>query len=246
MAWRLAKSLETLRTEANAAAPNRSKLADGTIGDTAHARSASDHNPNTADVVCALDLTHDPDNGADCHAWAETIRQNRHSNVKYVIWTGQMFSAYARGNIPRFTWRPYTGSNPHTSHMHISVGLGRDGRSQPPYDDESSWGIVAIAAPTPAPASAQPEAPPYPLPSGWYFGPRSGPRSSVSGFHGHGDDLAVWQQRMADRGWRIDVDGRYGPQTAGVALAFQLEKGLAADSLIGPETWAAAWTAPIT
>jgi len=42
MSWRLARSLEPLRNEVNAAAPNRSKASDGTIGDTAHSSRASD------------------------------------------------------------------------------------------------------------------------------------------------------------------------------------------------------------
>jgi peptidoglycan hydrolase-like protein with peptidoglycan-binding domain len=89
-------------------------------------------------------------------------------------------------------------------------------------------------------------APPFPLPAGSYFGPKSGPAASVSGFYSHREDLRRWQQRMADRGWAIDPDGLYGDQTAGVAHAFQVEKGLGIDSLIGPETWGAAWTAPVT
>ena len=89
-------------------------------------------------------------------------------------------------------------------------------------------------------------APPYPLPAGSYFGPATGPVTSVSGYYGHQADLQVWQQRMANRGWTIATDGHYGPQTAGIARAFQTEKGLTVDSLIGPQTWAAAWTAPIT
>lgn len=55
-----------------------------------------------------------------------------------------------------------------------------------------------------------------------------------------------WQQRMSDRGWAIDVDGVYGPQSAMLCEAFQREKGLLADGVVGPETWAAAWLSPIT
>jgi hypothetical protein len=46
-----------------------------------------------------------------------------------------------------------------------------------------------------------------------------------------------WQQRMQDRGWRIDVDGLYGPQSKEVCIAFQQEKGLAVDGIVGPDTW---------
>jgi N-acetyl-anhydromuramyl-L-alanine amidase AmpD len=98
------------------------------------------------------------------------------------------------------------------------------------------------AAPTPAGVLA----PAFPLPRGSYFGPRSGPATSVSGYFSHRADLKQWQQRMKDRGWAIDPDGLYGTQTHDVALAFQTEKGLDRDGLIGEKTWAAAWTAPVT
>lgn len=81
-----------------------------------------------------------------------------------------------------------------------------------------------------------------------YFGPRYPLTNirSVSGYYTHGSDLLVWQQRMQDRGWRLDADGLYGPETARVARGFQSEKGLAVDGLIGPDTWDAAWTSPVT
>lgn len=88
--------------------------------------------------------------------------------------------------------------------------------------------------------------PAFPLKVGHYFGPKAGPVRSVSGFFSHRNDLRRWQQRMKNRGWNIKVDGLYGSQTRRVAKAFQLEKGLRVDGLIGPETWNAAWTAPIT
>lgn len=73
--------------------------------------------------------------------------------------------------------------------------------------------------------------------------------------HGHvfgdndvttGHNLHLWQQRMRNRGWSITVDDDYGPETKGVALAFQREKNLVADGLIGPHTWNAAWLSPVT
>jgi len=116
-------------------------------------------------------------------------------------------------------------------------------------------------APTP-PSGGGVAAPPFPLPGGYYFGPRSGPNNSISCMARNGSDarwrpnLRQWQQRMIDRGWgsyfrRYGADGMYGETVASseagqCALAFQREKGLAADGLIGPQTWAAAWTAPIT
>ena len=98
------------------------------------------------------------------------------------------------------------------------------------------------------PATPRPVAPAFPLPSGHYFGPRyplSNTRS-VSGYYSHRDDLRRWGEQMRKRGWPINPDGLYGDQHGDIAYRFQLEKGLVPDRLIGPATWAAAWTAPIT
>ncbi|MBM7168696.1 N-acetylmuramoyl-L-alanine amidase [Streptomyces sp. G44] len=56
----------------------------------------------------------------------------------------------------------------------------------------------------------------------------------------------TWQERMRGRGWTIDVDGAYGAQSRRVCLAFQQEKGLTVDGVVGPGTWQAAWRAPVT
>lgn len=137
MAWRLAKSLVVLRGELNTIAPNRSTASDGTIGDDAHQSSASDHNPNGANVVCAADFTHDPGSGADMHRISRAIVKRLPRAIKYVIWNRQIWSRSRASE----GWRPYTGSNPHTRHMHVSVGVGSDGHSTGPYDDLSPWGL---------------------------------------------------------------------------------------------------------
>lgn len=91
-------------------------------------------------------------------------------------------------------------------------------------------------------------APSFPLPRGYYFGPREGPRRSVSGYYSWRHELRRWQQRMIDRGWIFHhgADGLYGPETRENTLAFQREKGLKVDGLIGPVTWRAAWEEPVT
>lgn len=100
--------------------------------------------------------------------------------------------------------------------------------------------------PSSKPKPAASKAPKFPLPRGHYFGPKSGPASSVSGHYSHRADLKRWQQQMRKRGWSLAADGLYGARTASVARSFQKEKGLAADSLIGASTWAAAWSEPVT
>jgi hypothetical protein len=139
-AWRLARSLETLRNQVNAAYPRRSKASDGTIGDASHAASASDHNPNRNGVVCALDLTHDPTNGFDAHALAEHLRTHRHPNLRYII-----SNARIAGWWTNWQWQPSSG---HTNHVHISVGtLGvGDGQTYDRYDDTTNWNLKETSA----------------------------------------------------------------------------------------------------
>lgn len=101
-----------------------------------------------------------------------------------------------------------------------------------------------VTPPHPSPGAV----PEFPLPNGHYFGPKSGPASSHSGYYSARDraGLRTWQAQMRKRGWTIDVDGLYGPNTAKVATQFQREKGLAADGLIGARTWNAAWLTKVT
>ena len=127
MSWTLHPALEKLREQINAKWPERSRVSDGTKGDARHAASKSDHNPNAEGVVCALDITHDPKHGVDCTFLAEALRESRDPRIKYVIWNKRIFSS----TIQPWMWRPYNGSNPHTRHVHISVG-----GDQPPWTIE--------------------------------------------------------------------------------------------------------------
>ncbi|MFC0041032.1 CHAP domain-containing protein [Actinomadura rayongensis] len=61
-----------------------------------------------------------------------------------------------------------------------------------------------------------------------------------------GAAVKSWQTQMRKRGWRLAADGVYGAESRGVCEAFQAEKHLRVDGVVGPQTWAAAWTAPIT
>jgi peptidoglycan hydrolase-like protein with peptidoglycan-binding domain len=89
----------------------------------------------------------------------------------------------------------------------------------------------------PEPPTPPGKVPAFPLPRGAWFG-RGGT------LNGHG--FSTWQGKMHARGWTIAVDGVYGPESYKVALAFQAEKGLARDGLVGKKTWDAAWTLKVT
>lgn len=149
--WRVAKSLEVLRDQVNAAYPGRRKENDGTIGDAAHQARTSDHNPWVKDgavgVVTALDITHDPAHGVDTYAIAETLRRNRDRRIKYVISNRRIFSS----QLHAWEWHPYTGANPHDRHVHISV-LSDNAL----YDDRTPWNLHRAVA---GEAPARPERP---------------------------------------------------------------------------------------
>jgi hypothetical protein len=138
MAWRLAKSLDTLRKQINSAYADRSKASDGTIGDAAHASRSSDHNPWVKDgktgIVTAIDFTHDPAKGLDAGVLADALVASRDSRIKYVIWNRRIISG-AGGTSP-WKWRKYAGSNPHNKHVHLSVKSRKAS-----YDDTSLWDI---------------------------------------------------------------------------------------------------------
>jgi hypothetical protein len=143
--WRLAKSLGATGTqgllgEINARAPHRNKASDGGIGDARHSAATSDHNPcKCCRVVCARDFTHDPAGGFDSYAFAEWLRQRvladpPEARVKYVISNGRIFSGPGQSQ-PVGRWRPYTGSNKHAHHVHVSVRHPASG-----YDATAPWG----------------------------------------------------------------------------------------------------------
>jgi hypothetical protein len=104
-----------LRNQLDARWPTRAKP-DGTIGDLAHKARKSDHNPNHRGVVCAIDITHDPENGCDAGKLAESLRLSRDPRIKYVIWNSRIFSSL----VKPWEWREYAGA-PHKEHVHISV-----------------------------------------------------------------------------------------------------------------------------
>jgi hypothetical protein len=132
------KGLLVLRDQVDEMAPTRRKGSDGTKGDAAHAARASKHNPehppppgNPDYEVDALDLTHDPGRGADMAVVTERLRLSRDRRINLVIFNHRMFSSYAHGDCPAWTWRPYGGEDGHEGHAHIEVNDIHHDETQP-------------------------------------------------------------------------------------------------------------------
>lgn len=211
MTWRVARSLIKLRDQINKQYPRRKKGADGTIGDAAHASRKSDHNPWVKDgktgIVTAMDITHDPSTGPDTWALSEFMRQQRDPRIKYLISNRRIFSS------PDYIWRSYTGSNPHSGHVHISVHS-----SKTHYDSEKAWTVTKTQP-------VEPSLPPD------FDDPKNRPilrRGST------GEEVKEVQTIL-----EITVDGQFGPITEAAVKGFQRESDvdLVVDGIVGAKTW---------
>lgn len=153
MNYFLAPALVQLRDEVNREFPNRDKTSDGWIGDASHQARPSDHNPcwtcrgRNRGIVRALDIDITPDGkpNEDLRKWVlrATIGDPR---VWYVISNDIIYS-----RTYNFTPKRYTGSNPHTGHVHVSLN-GANGVNPKGNFNTEKW------ASTPAPAKPVGEA----------------------------------------------------------------------------------------
>lgn len=128
--WRTAPAITTLGEQITAAYPQRQPQ-DGTVASRIHDQVSprSDHRPDGEGVVRAIDW-----GGPDLYDIAEQIRLSQDRRVRYLIHNGQMFSSYEKPGYPPYTWRPYSGSNQHATHVHVSTWAAYD-------NDTRQWQI---------------------------------------------------------------------------------------------------------
>jgi hypothetical protein len=213
MSWRVAKSIDVLLAQFNAACPRRSKVSDGSIGDAAHATRTSDHNPwYGPGIVTARDFTHDPANGMDIDLISDQLRASRDRRIKYVI-ANRLIMSGAGGPSP-WVWRRYTGVNPHTKHLHLSVVASSL------CEDTTPWNLALFGGSAGSP-------------------PATVPSSTLLRRGSTGDAVKALQARL-NRDYpaysRLAVDGIFGAATDAVVREFQRRAGLAVDGIAGPAT----------
>ena len=110
-----------LRDQINNAYPDRDKSSDGWVADARHlAAGTSDHIPDSAGWVRALDLDRDlsgkpkPDLMPYLANQLRTLAKSDR-RISYIIFAGKIAS---RKSLWRFI--KYRGVNPHEKHMHVS------------------------------------------------------------------------------------------------------------------------------
>lgn len=130
----------------------------------------------------------------------------------------------------------------HTGDPHASLAKrfhGMVGNTDCPGDKLRKWVLAGMPDPKPAPAPSAPK--PAPQPAAPRF-----PGTALKRGMRNNQNVRIYQQRLKTRGWKISVDGDFGPDMEHVVRQFQREKGLAATGTVNRTTWGAAWSAKIT
>jgi hypothetical protein len=131
--------------QATALKPTRKKLSDGLLPSAAHVKASPNSDHNTG---LAVDLTHDPKNGIDCEVIFEKLKEDE--RVKYLIFNKKIWSR----DKARSGNRPYTGSNSHVKHLHISINASKSNDTSPWFwwMNQPSPLATLVASITPVPA----------------------------------------------------------------------------------------------
>lgn len=111
MAGKLAPSLYRLFAEINAVWPHRDRRTDGWYADPDD-RISYGHNPGERGFSHAIDVDKD---GINQMLLINRLKKDG-GVLWYVIWNRTLYSK-------TYNWvpRPYTGTNPHTDHLHIEI-----------------------------------------------------------------------------------------------------------------------------
>ena len=117
MTIKLSKAAIQLREQTDDHFPGRDRTSDGWLGDYRHSLRKSDHNPDAAGWVRAIDLDANLGPKEQMPYLADQIRTiaRKDGRISYIIFNGRIASS-----LMGWKWRKYTGINSHTHHCHIS------------------------------------------------------------------------------------------------------------------------------
>lgn len=209
-------SLLQLLKQINEAAPKRSKVSDGWIGDAKHAARHSDHNPEPDGTVDARDFTNDPTGGMDSQKLCDALVASRDPRISYIICNGKIIAG-RKGPSP-WKARKYTGANGHYHHIHVSV-------LDEGQDDKTPWKIDA--------AFKKPSSP-KPKPGADLSTKQV---NSVMHMGSRGEFVKTLQKNLNHLGYGpLEEDGSFGAETEVAVKAFQKAMGLRVDGWAGPTT----------
>lgn len=144
----LVPCLVALRAEFDVLAPGRDRASDGALGDRAHARTSSDHNPDETGATPYEDADHldevhaiDVDDDLRTSGWSmnralriiiERHRAGHDDRLQNVIYDRRIWS-----RSWGWTARAYRGASSHTEHAHFSARY-----TTAQERDTRAWGLL--------------------------------------------------------------------------------------------------------
>lgn len=231
----LAPSLVKLRRELKSNFPKRDTRTDGWLGDPAHQARISQHNPDAKGVVHALDLDSDGLTKAEKTRLLKSLIGD--ARVWYVIHQGVIWS-----RTHGWKARRYTGENPHTGHIHVSIRLTASAESSP-----KAWLKEAVVAAKKAPAKAAAparKAPAKKAAPAKAPAPKAEAPAKVKADHepgsrtlqvgDRGEDVAYLQRFI---GFDLDDDGIFGPATERAVKRWHKLRGRQMSGTVSARDW---------
>ncbi|KRE57122.1 peptidoglycan-binding protein [Phycicoccus sp. Soil748] len=143
----------------------------------------------------------------------------RRFGIMYIIWNKKMWRAYDPGR----GWAPYTGSAPHTDHIHFSFSW--DGA----YGRTSWWTGKALSTVSPGPSASTPTSTTPGVPT-TPATPTSYPTLAQGST---GPDVALAQKVIG-----ATPDGVFGPRTAAALRTWQSAHSVKVTGVLDAATWA--------
>jgi hypothetical protein len=202
--WELTAGLQNLRTQVNRAFPARDKTSDGSIGDTAHQSETSGHNPDSTPGSKAE--WQDGDSIPEVRAW------DMDSDLRADGVTAQQLVDHIRA-LPG-----------------VSSVLRYIIYNRKIYRASNGWAAEAYDGPSAhtehvhfsgAYSQAADENTSFDFMLDKFRGDDMLPKKGDSG-----EEVKFWQYVLNDLGYKLDVDGDYGPATEAAVNAYRKKAGV--------------------